>query len=78
MAFNLLAERNGVSFISCLETCCQNLDFVSAYDQLKGTSFSKKLHPIEQMIDEAVGKKDEDFREFVDFVWDDVFMRFKE
>jgi hypothetical protein len=48
-------------------------DFVKEYDRLNGTNISKKLSPIENMIDAVSGNRDSELRNFFDVVRITVF-----
>lgn len=68
----LLEQRNGVSFLECLEMCIQQRDLVAQWERLS----SKKLvasSPIDKMIDEATGYDQAVMGEFADFVYDCIF-----
>jgi len=48
-------------------------DFIAQYDRLNNTNISKKLTPVENMIDEASGKRDEELKGFFACVRQTVF-----
>jgi hypothetical protein len=71
----LLAIReDGLTFKFCLENSWSQKDFVLEFDRLYKTSLIMKVSPIERMIDEATGKLNNDFKEFMKFVWNHVFL----
>lgn len=73
----LLEVRNGVSFLECLELCIQQADLIAQWERLS----HKKLvasNPLDRMIDEATGYDQAVMGEFVDFVYNYVWMTFSE
>lgn len=76
MKANLFAVRkDGITFIECMEMCIDNKNLIREFDRLNGTNLSRKGLVIEVMIDEVSGRFEEDFIQFVDFVWDHIFTR---
>lgn len=72
----LLEQRNGVSFIECLNECLHS-DLVKEWERL----FGKKLvaaNPLDRMIDEATGYDMAIMIEFADFVYQYVFLTMPE
>lgn len=70
----LLEQRNGVSFLECLEMCIHT-PLVAEWERLSG----KKIvpaSPLDRMIDEATGYNMVVMKEFVDFVYTYVFGTF--
>jgi hypothetical protein len=59
-----------------MESCIPEL--IEAFDRLNGTNIARKGHPINIMIDEACGKLKDDMKQFVEFVWEYIFLRFGE
>lgn len=71
----LLEERNGVTFLDCLDTCIHEREFIAQWERLSG----KKLlptSPLDRMIDEATGYNMVVMGEFADFVYEFVFSVF--
>lgn len=71
----LLEERNGVTFLDCLDTCIHEHEFIAQWERLSG----KKLlpaSPLDRMIDEATGYNMVVMSEFADFVYEFVFSVF--
>ena len=72
----LLEHQNGVTFLECLEMCIHS-NLVTEWQRLSG----KKLvasNPLDRMIDEATGYDQAVMGEFVDFVYDYVWVTFSE
>jgi hypothetical protein len=68
----LLEQRNGISFLDCLQFCLHTSEFVKEWERLSG----KKLlpaSPINRLIDEATGYDMAIMGEFADFVYASVF-----
>lgn len=73
----LLEVRNGISFIECLEMCIQQRDLVTEWERLS----EKKLvaaNPLDRMIDEATGYDQAVMGEFVDWIYNYVWVTFSE
>lgn len=73
----LLEHRNGITFLECLEMCIQQADLIAQWERLSG----KKLvasNPLDRMIDEATGYDQAVMGEFVDFVYNYVWVTFSE
>lgn len=72
---NMLAVRQGIPFIECLNRCLHTPELVQQWERLSG----KKLvsaSPIERAIDEATGYDIELIKEFAEFVYEFIFLRF--
>ena len=68
----LLQERNGVTFIDCLEAAIHS-DLVKEWERLSGKKLVSRS-PLDKMIDEATGYDMAIMREFADFVYQYVFL----
>ena len=70
----LLEQRNGVSFLECLEMSIHT-PLLTEWERLSG----KKLVPpslLDRMIDEATGYDMVVMKEFADFVYTCIFLTF--
>lgn len=71
----LLEQRNGITFLECLELCIQQADLIAQWERLSG----KKLvatSPLDRMIDASTGYDVAVMGEFVDFIYDFVWVTF--
>lgn len=71
----LLEQRNDITFVECLELCIQQADLIAQWERLS----HKKLvasSPLDRMIDEATGYDQTVMGEFVDFVYEYVWVTF--
>jgi hypothetical protein len=68
----LLEQRNGVSFIDCLQASIQS-ELVTEWERLTGKKLVAQT-PLDRMIDEATGYDQAVMGEFVDFVYEFVFL----
>lgn len=57
-----------INFEDVVATCLENRELVAEYDRLNGTNLSKKLSPIENAIDSATGKREQELLGFIAFV----------
>lgn len=60
--------NNAKTFQDAVMLCFNNMQFLSEYDRLNGTNLSKRLSPIENMIDEATKMRDIELLGFIAFV----------
>ena len=49
-------------------------ELIKEYDRLNNTNISKKLSPIENLIDEKTGNRDTEIKEFFTFVREFIFL----
>lgn len=75
MSQRLLEQRNGVTFVECLETCINTSELVNEWQRLSGKTLLP-ASPIARMIDEATGYDMAVMGEFADFVYTHVFSTF--
>jgi hypothetical protein len=55
-------------FKECVLWVLDNDDFMVEYDRLHGTHFRTAISPLENLIDQATNKLDEDARELFRFI----------
>lgn len=72
----LLSERHGMTFAACLGQCVANQELISNYDRLRGTNLSLRGSGLSLAIDQATGRVDAEIRDFIEFCWEYVFLRF--
>lgn len=73
---DLLAVRpDGVTFMQCLVAACETPELVRQFDRLYKANIVTHGSQLEKMIDKATGKSADDFKRFVEFVWEFVFLR---
>ena len=72
----LSVMRHGLTFASCLKQCAQDQELLANYDRLKGTNLSLKGSSISLEIDRVTGRIESELREFIDFCWNAIFLRF--
>lgn len=70
----LLEQRNGVSFLECLEASMRS-EMVGEWQRLTGKTLIA-TSPLDRMIDEATGYDQAVMGEFADFVYEYVFKTF--
>lgn len=63
------------AFLACVHQAAETSELVAQFDRLYGADLSHKRSPVEQMVDAASGKKDDDVSSFMSFVHDCVYMR---
>jgi len=77
LALRLQIKRHGITFHQCIvESCIPEL--IENFDRLHETNIARKGHPINIVIEEACGKLDDDMKQFIEFVWEYIFLRFGE
>jgi len=59
----LMQERNGVTFIDCLEAAVRS-DLVKEWERLSGKKLVARS-PLDKMIDEATGYSNGEYRDFI-------------
>lgn len=62
-----------VGYDDAIRACLTDPEFLREYDRLRGTSFSKP-GSIENQIDRATGKYDEDAKELAFFIRDYIWL----
>lgn len=75
-----MTEPARPSFAECLHVAAGTPALVAEFDRLTGHNLSRlgTGSALDQMIDDACGVHDEALRDFIEFVWDCVYMRFPE
>lgn len=63
------------AFMACLREAIETPELVANFDRLYGASLTAKRSPIEEMVDAATGKQEDDMRAFVGFVHEGVYLR---
>ncbi|WP_368640452.1 hypothetical protein ABRZ04_04355 [Castellaniella ginsengisoli] len=56
------------AFLACLSEAINTPELVRQHDRLYGSTLMSRATPIEQMVDRATGKTNDDMRAFVEFV----------
>lgn len=64
-----------VDFLKVLMECVINNELIAEFDRLKGYNLSMSGTPIELMIDKATGREQEAVESFIDFVYEDIYLR---
>jgi len=62
-------------FHQCLAIAAQDAEFVAQFDRLTGNHLSAGKTPIERMVDDACGRTDSGLKEFLEFVYETVYIR---
>jgi hypothetical protein len=68
-------RSDGLSYAVCLQEAAGTVELVREFDRLYGARLVSRTTPIEQMVDEATGKLDDDMQAFLRFVWNFIFLR---
>lgn len=68
-------RSDGLTFMNCLMAAAGEIELVRQFDRLYGATIASRKAPIEQMIDNATGKADDDLQAFCRFVWNSIFIR---
>ena len=63
------------AFRACLLGAIEEPELVSEFNRLYGATLGARATAIEQMVDKATGKADDDMRGFAKFVHDCVYTR---
>ena len=63
------------AFVACLTEAAGEPQMVAAFNRLYGATLGARATAIEQMVDKATGKADDDMRGFAKFVHDCVYTR---
>jgi hypothetical protein len=63
------------AFVRCLEESIMTPELVRSFDRLYGATLATRASRIEQMVDEATGKREDDMRRFAEFVHDCIYLR---
>lgn len=61
------------AFVMCLHGAIDIPELVSEFNRLYGATLGARTTAIEQMVDKATGKADDDMRAFAEFVHDSVY-----
>lgn len=73
---NVFAVReDGLSFIQCAEEAIRIPELIEQFDRLYGANLSRKGSGLDLAIDKATGRFDSDFKTFMEFVWEFIFLR---
>ena len=75
MRLELPAAYADPAFLRCLHEAIDTPELVENFDRLYGATLSTRTSPIERMVDEATGKRDDDMRAFVEFVHFSIYTR---
>lgn len=75
MRFALPSAYADPAFLRCLLEAIDTPELVQNFDRLYDATLTARTSPIERMVDEATGKRDDDMRAFVEFVHDSIYMR---
>jgi len=59
----------------CIEACFQQPGLIKGFDRLWGANLSRKGSGLELMIDDATGKAHADMGEFLEFIYEYIFLR---
>lgn len=63
------------AFLACVYQAFETPELVRQFDRLYGADLSHHRTPIEQMIDQASGKRSSDMGAFTRFVHESIYMR---
>ncbi len=75
MRLALPAAYADSAFLRCLLEAIDTPELVSNFDRLYGATLTARTSPIARMVDEATGKREDDFRAFVEFVHYGIYLR---
>lgn len=64
-----------MTFRECVLKCAANMELVKEFDRLRGTNLCRKGAPIEQAVDDATGRYEQDAIQFINFVYDVFWLR---
>lgn len=70
----MAVRSDGLSYMVCLRETVNTPELVQEFERLYGTNLVR-VTPIEEMIDRATGKREDDIQAFLRFVWNCVFIR---
>lgn len=71
----LAIRKDGISFLACVNEACQCRELLANVDRLYGTNLMRRGAPINLIVDDAIGKTDDDMKTFLRFVWNCIFIR---
>jgi len=63
-----------MTFEDCLTKCVGNKELVQQFDRLTGSNLCHQGVPVDLAVDKATGRIDSEFMNFVDFVFEFVYM----
>lgn len=65
------------AFMKCIVESCRTPELIEQFDRLTGCKLSalSQRTPIERMVDEVTGFRDDQMRQFVEFVHDSIYLR---
>lgn len=63
------------AFVACLGEAIRTPELVTQFNSLYGATLGARTSAIEQMVDKATGKADDDMRAFAKFVHDCIYTR---
>lgn len=67
-----------MTFRECVLECAKNMELVKSFDRLKGTNLSQRGSQIELMVDQATGRYKKEAIDFINFVYEVVWIRLPE
>lgn len=68
-------RKDGLAFVEMALICIAAPEFVQEFDRLTHSNLRRRGSGLELAIDDACGRMDQDFKKFLQFVWDSVFLR---
>lgn len=71
----LAIRADGLSFVTCVLEAAGTPELVKQFDRLYGYNVSRRGSPLDLAIDEATGFAEAGMIEFLNFVWEYVFLR---
>lgn len=70
----LAVRKDGLSMLMCVDAVIKQPSFTAAYDRLAGSNLSMKGSNLDLMIDKASGRQAAEIKEFIDFVYEHIFL----
>lgn len=71
-------QVKGITFYDCLMKCANTPDLITQFDRLWKTNLSSRGSPLDLMIDEACGRLEGDLVEFINFVYECIWLPIKD
>lgn len=65
------------AFMKCMDEACRTPEMIEAFDRLTGYKIGSLAQraPIERLVDDVTGFRNDQMRQFVEFVHDSIYLR---
>ncbi len=75
--FSLPLAYTDPAFMECMDEACRTPELIEAFDRLTGCKIGTLAQraPIERLVDEVTGFRNDQMRQFVKFVHDSIYLR---